>query len=449
MEIKGIVNIGLEHIHPHPDNPRKDLGDLTELAESIKKNGIMQNLTVIPKEGEPGEYITIIGHRRSEAAKLAGITEAPCRVVEGMTNKEQISTMLEENMQRNDLTIWEQAQGFQMMLDLGETEDTIAEKTGFSKTTIKHRLNIAKLDQKTLREKEKQVEYQLTLTDLYELEKIKDIKTRDKILKESTDSRDLSRRALNAQNEQKRQENLKLYLEVLKKLGVKKAPKEAEQELYSNKWDRLEQFDLDKEPPKRFKLKESGDNLVYLERYGSLHIIRPAKKEKKVLTPQEEQKKQNDKNKRQVKEILKEAANTRRIFIEGIINGKIDSIKDTRDIELNLFNQLMDFETFTGHNKLKQFFLGCEVYKADKEDLDSAEKKLEGLTLVQMLLCMVSAVVAEQDLMEWNYTYRRTTAEKVKKFYAVLEKYGFRFDSEEEKAVIEGTSDLYIKKEKE
>ena len=88
MEVKGIVTIGLEHIHPHPDNPRKDLGDLTELAESIKKNGIMQNLTVIPKEGEPGEYITIIGHRRSAAAKLAGVTEAPCRVVEDMDELE-------------------------------------------------------------------------------------------------------------------------------------------------------------------------------------------------------------------------------------------------------------------------------------------------------------------------------------------------------------------------
>lgn len=131
MEAKEIVNIGLEHIHPHPDNPRKDLGDLTELAESIKKNGILQNLTVIPKEGEPGEYIAIIGHRRSAAAKLAGITEAPCRIVEGMTHKEQVATMLEENMQRGDLTIWEQAQGFQMMLDLGETEDTIAEKDRF------------------------------------------------------------------------------------------------------------------------------------------------------------------------------------------------------------------------------------------------------------------------------------------------------------------------------
>ena len=75
----------------------------------------------------------------------------PCRIAEGLSRKEQLSIMLEENMQRNDLTIWEQAQGFQLMLDLGETEDTIAEKTGFSKKTIKHRLNIAKLDSKTYR----------------------------------------------------------------------------------------------------------------------------------------------------------------------------------------------------------------------------------------------------------------------------------------------------------
>ena len=44
-ELKGLVYVGVEHIHPHPDNPRKQLGDLTELTESIKKNGVLQNLT--------------------------------------------------------------------------------------------------------------------------------------------------------------------------------------------------------------------------------------------------------------------------------------------------------------------------------------------------------------------------------------------------------------------
>lgn len=64
MNEKQIVNIAIDHIFPHPDNPRKNLGDLTEIAESIKKRGIMQNLTVVPIEGKPGDYMALIGHRR-------------------------------------------------------------------------------------------------------------------------------------------------------------------------------------------------------------------------------------------------------------------------------------------------------------------------------------------------------------------------------------------------
>ena len=172
MEEKIITYIAVENIHQHPDNPRKDLGDLSELSESIKKKGIMQNLTVIPghwdekTEWHEDGYTLIIGHRRCAAAKLAGLKELPCRVVDDMGKKEQVSTMLEENMQRNDLTIYEQANGFQMMLDLGETEESIAEKTGFSKTTVRHRLNIAKLNKKVLQEKEKDDGFQLSLKDL-------------------------------------------------------------------------------------------------------------------------------------------------------------------------------------------------------------------------------------------------------------------------------------------
>lgn len=51
-----VVYIKTEHIHSHPENPRKNLGDLQELAESMKKQGCLQNLTVVPVEGQPGEY---------------------------------------------------------------------------------------------------------------------------------------------------------------------------------------------------------------------------------------------------------------------------------------------------------------------------------------------------------------------------------------------------------
>lgn len=123
---KEIVMINVNNIYPHPDNPRKDVGDVTELAESIKKQGVMQNLTVIPlpalteePEEQPdadteslsSDFHVIIGHRRLAAAKLAGIEKVPCKIVSKISKKEQVSIMLEENMQREDLTVWEQAQG--------------------------------------------------------------------------------------------------------------------------------------------------------------------------------------------------------------------------------------------------------------------------------------------------------------------------------------------------
>ena len=79
----GLAYIPVSKLYPHPDNPRKDLGDLTELAESIKANGVLQNLTVVPNmvvgeiSGDVWQrgYKVIIGHRRLAAAKLAGLKE--------------------------------------------------------------------------------------------------------------------------------------------------------------------------------------------------------------------------------------------------------------------------------------------------------------------------------------------------------------------------------------
>ena len=164
MENK-IVMIPVEQLHHHPENPRKDLGDLNELTESIRKNGIYQNLTVVQGDGK---YLVVIGNRRMEAAKAAGLEEVPC-VISEMDHREQIATMLEENMQRQDLTVYEQAQGFQMMMDLGYKPAEIAEKTGFSEKTVKDRVKLTKLNQKKLADA---VSRGATLMDLIEVSKI-------------------------------------------------------------------------------------------------------------------------------------------------------------------------------------------------------------------------------------------------------------------------------------
>ena len=177
---KTLVYLPVEQLDPHPNNPRKDLGDLTELTESIRANGVLQNLTVVSKplsEGG-GQYTVIIGHRRLAAAKLAGLSTVPCVIME-MDELEQIRTMAIENMHRSDLTPIEQADSFQMMLDLGDTVQTISENTGFSETTVRNRLKLREYDREKLQAANLRGG---TLQDYMELQKVKDPERRNKVL---------------------------------------------------------------------------------------------------------------------------------------------------------------------------------------------------------------------------------------------------------------------------
>ena len=82
-----IAMISIDKLRHHPQNPWKSIGDVTELAESIKAKGILQNLTVVQCPSALGEYWVVIGNRRLEAAKQAGVKELPC-LISTMDEKE-------------------------------------------------------------------------------------------------------------------------------------------------------------------------------------------------------------------------------------------------------------------------------------------------------------------------------------------------------------------------
>lgn len=171
-----ITYIPVADIMPHPDNPRKDYGDLTELTSDIKANGIMQNLVIVPSENG---YYALVGNRRLEASKRAGFDKVPCAIAFGLSNKDQIARMLAENMQRKDLTAMEQLEGIQMMLDLGDTVDGIAKKTSLSKSTILRRIQLTKYDPQKLSEA---FDRGAVLSDFDELKKIKNPEKQNELL---------------------------------------------------------------------------------------------------------------------------------------------------------------------------------------------------------------------------------------------------------------------------
>lgn len=213
--MNNITEIELSKLVHHPQNPRKDLGDLTELTDSIKASGIMQNLTVVP---EDDHYLVVIGNRRMEAAKLAGLDTAPCAVVD-MTPAEQLSTMMVENMQRSDLTIFEQAAGFQLMMDMGDSLDDISEKTGFSKATVRRRVKLMELDQDELK-KVADDGRQISMSDLDELNKVEDVARRNGLLKD-IGTANFHTRCLGALEAEKIEKLRPKLLKLLKDKGVK------------------------------------------------------------------------------------------------------------------------------------------------------------------------------------------------------------------------------------
>jgi len=241
-----IQYIPIDHLRPHPLNPRKDLGDLTELAESIKGNGILQNLTVVPIACVPkltgreyGEesaedsdlYVVVIGHRRLAAATMAGEETVPCSIVL-MSQGQQQETMLIENMQRSDLTVYEQAQGFQMMLDMGHSVQTIVNRTGFSETTVRRRLKMAELDQAKLREVSTR---QISLMDFDKLAQIDDIDVRNECL-DKIGTNDFDMAVQKAVQKQAVERNLPKVKEWLKKLHAKKIK---DSERWSSSYDQI------------------------------------------------------------------------------------------------------------------------------------------------------------------------------------------------------------------
>ena len=103
-----------------------------------------------------------------------------------------------------------------MMLNLGDTEEQIAEKTGFSRTTVHRRLEIAKLDRDLVKEKtDEDGVYQLNLKDLAELSRIEDVETRNRILKDAADSRQIKWKVEAEIKNKEREKNKKIIVELL------------------------------------------------------------------------------------------------------------------------------------------------------------------------------------------------------------------------------------------
>jgi len=136
--------IPLDKLDPNPEQPRVDFGDLAELTASIAEKGVLEPLLVKPNR-MTGRWMIIAGERRFRSAQKAGLKEVPC--VEMEVDDGTIAEIaLIENMQRKDLTVWEEADGLLALCErFGYTHDDVARKVGKSRSTVTEAMAIARI----------------------------------------------------------------------------------------------------------------------------------------------------------------------------------------------------------------------------------------------------------------------------------------------------------------
>ena len=135
--------IAIHLIEPNPDQPRTAFGDLEELTKSVSARGVLEPILVRPRED--GRFTIVSGERRYRAAIEAGLAEIPCIEME-LSDSELLEVALVENLQRKDLTPFEEADGYRALKDRwAYTHEQIAEAVGKSRVSVTEALAIGRL----------------------------------------------------------------------------------------------------------------------------------------------------------------------------------------------------------------------------------------------------------------------------------------------------------------
>ena len=145
--IDTLLQVAPEQIVPNPQQPRKhfDEKSLNELAQSIRAQGVLQPLVVRKHPELPNQYELVAGERRWRALKQIDVAQVPV-VLRNVSDNEILEVSLLENIQRENLTVIEEAQSYHDLLQIhGYTQEELAKKLGRDRSTIANMLRLLQL----------------------------------------------------------------------------------------------------------------------------------------------------------------------------------------------------------------------------------------------------------------------------------------------------------------
>jgi ParB family chromosome partitioning protein len=344
------------------------------------------------------------------------------------------------DLQRNDLTIWEQAQGFQMMLDFGETVSDISAQTGFSETTVRRRVKLLDLDKDKF---QKSVERGATLQEYAELDKIRDVELKNSVL-EKMGTPNFQWELRNAIDKETKATNKALLIVELKKFATQ--IEKAASDMCHVRW--FSNFlNLDT----KYLKPDDADNRKYFFVVSHYEIQLLVKKASKTDNEPEkaiqEERRQLQEQRERLDELHKRAYELRSEFVKNYAGRQ----KDARNImEFSLKAMLLgDVDPYDLPNEICKV-LGIEIPEPEDDDDSDGDEIMvkavfEAFEVSPEKVLLVAAYCGLEDerarYCDWQGRFASHSA--LDALYALLEKIGYEM-SEEERSLRDGTHELYV-----
>lgn len=365
----------------HAKNVRKDVGIVTDLANSITEQRILQPLVVAPALAGDG-YTIIAGHRRHAAAKLANVDSLPCVIREDLdTEPKQLVAMLVENTQRADLTPVEEATAYQTILDFGDgfNVKTVAKATGRSQSHVRKRLLLTKLNEDAKGKLEDQtlnVDQALVLVDFAD-----DEEATAKLLEAAAEGRNWNytvEMETRRRNAPVKVANAKAALEAA---GIELIP---EEHRYSGPWNRL----YEHEAARTMEEHAAAGHRAYISMWGDIEWFEKPMKAPKVTPELTDEEKEAKRREAQLTAALDIAHAVRAEHLKGVINDPPEGAADEalyRLLVRHLHSHLNLFAEITGR------------HPDSESDHQGIKAALAAMTVEQMALLLHMAERSQED----------------------------------------------------
>ena len=301
-----------------------------------------------------------------------------------------------------------------------------------------------------LRKREEDPDLQLSLTDLYELEKIKSLETRNSVLGAAISGEDLRRRARNAAAREKVDEAFERCAAIMQQAGLKPAGKDVKS--WSAGLDRVWSDELNN-PELIRMLKDKLEELdtetkyIYLRDYGRIFIMKKKKPQKHEMTEEEKRRKELDKRRKAFVEIQKAYDRRRHDFILNELQESKLTEEQKQEIMIRAIEILLRYGQGTS---ITAAATAAYVEEIDRWKVTDEQKE----AALNMEPWVVMLAAADYDMSLYSGMYRvligykgeikAEMTEEIMEIYSLLTKYGYEMEPEE-KAMLDGTHELYGK----